>query len=212
MKNELKVGLTSVAAVAAGTTAAVAGASHPAAPAAAHPVDTGYNWTGFYVGGSYGMMGGDLAWESGSEYQLTNNYLPGVFVGYNQTLSNGVVIGAELEKLFPKNGVTGATSNPNDYGYTSMVDAKFKVGMPILADKRLLLYGFGGMSSGRMSASSNTQTYMAYGANYGVGAEYAITNNIHIGAEVIGRSLDGYTTTDKPYSNQEASLRLSFHF
>lgn len=204
MKNEVKLGMASVAALAAGTSAA----------SAADASMGGYDWEGFYLGGSAGVLFGELAWDDLSgDYKLDNNFTPGVFAGYNHVLDNGVVIGAELAAQWPDLGVKGDdTSYPGDYGFNYLVDAKFKAGVTLGDDNRILAYGFGGISGGDMSAASNDMSYTAFGANYGVGVDYAVTDVVRIGVEVMGRTLDGYSDDNKMHTNGQASLRASFNF
>jgi high affinity Mn2+ porin len=77
------------------------------------PAPTVYDWTGFYLGGHLGYAAGSSRWATSgatgsfSVYQGfdafkdTGSYFAGLQAGYNFLLPNRVVIGAELDGLFP---------------------------------------------------------------------------------------------------------------
>ncbi len=63
----------------------------------------GFTWTGGYIGGQVGYGWGDgHAEDSSGDYTDPDpdGFLGGVYIGYNQQLSNNVVIGGELDVAY----------------------------------------------------------------------------------------------------------------
>jgi len=204
MKNEVKLGLASVAALAAGSTAASAGSG-------------GYEWSGPYAGISAGMLFGDIAYASTSDdYKLKGNFTPGMFAGYNWESHSGTVIGIELAGEFPMLGTSNtSTSYPNSYGYSYLVDGKVKFGKAFGQDDRVLLYGFGGGTIGSAKNYESEQDYSVYGVNYGIGLDYAVSERLRLGIEATGRTVNGYydqTAHNRWYTFGEVAVRASFNF
>ena len=99
------------------------------APAIPYSGTSGYNWTGFYAGGHFGVAWGSSNWTatpgiSGSTslfrtidtFDEAGSFFAGVQAGYNYMLPNRVVIGAEIDASFPSYqnlaGISiGGTSN-----------------------------------------------------------------------------------------------------
>ena len=99
------------------------------APAIPYSGPSGYNWTGFYAGGHFGVAWGSSNWTatpgiSGSTnlfrtidtFDEAGSFFAGVQAGYNYMLPNRVVIGAEIDASFPSYqnlaGISiGGTSN-----------------------------------------------------------------------------------------------------
>ena len=199
-KKDVAVGLSSAAAVLSGAHVA------SAADASMAPVD---DWSGLYAGVSLGTEWGDSPFNtSGGDYQLSNNPVFGGFVGLNQQYGD-LVVGAELALQ------TGTNADKNndggDYKVNYTADTKIKVGMDVGHD--ILVYGFGGVSGGGVTTLTND--YAFFGVNYGVGAEFMVTQQMSIGAELMGRSIiDTYTESSSslPGANYQATLRAAFHF
>lgn len=198
----MKTGVASAAAV-------VAGAS------AAHAADAGFaghDWSGVYVGASLGVMGGDTPWDEadGYDYKLKSQAAFGGFIGVNHQFHNNMVVGLEAA-LQSGGGVDSADANNagDDYNVDHMADVKLKVGTTFGSDNQILAYGFGGLS--QMGITAHGNAYSAVGFNFGLGADYAVSDNFTVGAEVIGRSLTGYKSTGARFDEQ-ASLRVAFHF
>jgi high affinity Mn2+ porin len=99
------------------------------APAIPYSGPSGYNWTGFYAGGHFGVAWGSSNWTatpgiSGSTnlfrtidtFDEAGSFFAGLQAGYNYMLPNRVVIGAEIDASFPSYqnlaGISiGGTSN-----------------------------------------------------------------------------------------------------
>jgi high affinity Mn2+ porin len=121
--------------VAATLTQSAAAADLPASLPLKAPAASGYDWTGFYIGGHIGLATGNSGWAlsptaggapatgSFGLYQSPNaftnggSWFEGVQFGYNLMLKNRVVLGIEADGSFPTfpdplNGMTaGGVSN-----------------------------------------------------------------------------------------------------
>ncbi len=89
------------------------------APAAAYAERAPYEWTGFYLGGHLGYAWGNSNWTASTisglplasssldfsqgvdTFDEAGSWFAGVQAGYNTTLPNRVVIGAEIDVSFP---------------------------------------------------------------------------------------------------------------
>jgi high affinity Mn2+ porin len=83
------------------------------------PPPSGYDWTGFHVGGHVGLAGGRETWSADSvaggspvagsfglyrppdPFSQAGSFLEGVQLGYNYMLRNRVVLGVEADASFP---------------------------------------------------------------------------------------------------------------
>jgi high affinity Mn2+ porin len=118
------------------TTPAVAADLVPAMPVKVPPIETAYDWTGFYVGGHFGQAWGSSNWaastiggtpvasgslnlyESFDAFKESGSIFAGVQAGYNYTLPSRLVVGAEVDASFPSfpdlNGISiGGIQNFN---------------------------------------------------------------------------------------------------
>ena len=190
VEKALAGGLASVAALAAGSHAASA-----------------QDWTGFYAGLSANSNYGDLPFvDSGDDYTLESGAVLGGFVGTRWNAA-GHIMGAELAFQ----GEIGASTTGDPYSFNSLVDAKLSFGTPV---GNALVYGFAGISGGKVSASGGDYSYSAFGANFGVGADYRVSDNLSVGVEYTHRLLSGYDgeNPNGSFNNGTLSLRASFHF
>jgi maltoporin len=175
------------------------------------------DFDGFYMGLGITTHGGDspLGDEpSGDQYSLESTAAASLFVGYNTSVGNGMVVGAEL--AFNTNVPGDAdevSSYPDSYGM-SMIDLKAKVGGVVSTGARpILLYGFAGLSTGGLT-SPFYGDYNANGFNYGLGGAMKVSDNFSVGLEVMGRTLESYNG-DEGLTNTnhyQVSLRGAFHF
>lgn len=177
--------LASAAVILSGT-ATFAGS--PVAPAPTPvpytPAATTYDWSGAYVGGYVGGAMGTMETSPppAGPWDIAPAWAYGGFVGYNWQSGNlvyGVEVAAGLFEGFPGPFVTES--------YDYIVDARLRVGHAI---DNVLLYGFGGGSFGTYTLPP---TWMIYGANFGAGVEFGVTDSVTIGGEYIGRFLTGET-------------------
>lgn len=201
-KKDMAAGLASAVALISGAQVAYAADAEPA-------LDV-QDWSGFYIGGAVGVPFGDAPVQQDNDYKLDGDIVFGGFAGVNQQYGN-LVVGAELG-LQTGGEIEG---DDEDYNLHYTADAKLKVGTVLGAEDQLLVYGFGGFFASTFEAGSDNHDYAAYGVNYGLGADWMVTEQFSLGAEVIGRSvLNTYESDDDglPDASYQASLRAAFHF
>lgn len=96
---------------------------------------------------------------------------------------------------------------------TNIIDLKARAGI-VAGDA--LIYGFAGWSMGdyRMYDMYSDNTYAVDGMNYGVGADFLITDRIFIGADYIVRDLSGATLPNETVNLgvQAFELRVGMNF
>ncbi|MFN5996073.1 MAG: outer membrane protein [Paracoccaceae bacterium] len=186
--------LTLAAALAALTTPALAGgptvvADDPmpaamAAPAAAH------DWSGPYVGLSYGRTTADIDFSTTGPFDFNDGKAVGLHAGY--LLQRGqMVYGGEIAFGRVKDSyVPGGFGNDDEI--TKYLDLKARVGF---AANRALFYGVLGYSQatydeyagvGVLSSSSDFD-----GLAVGIGADFAISQSLSLGMEYLSRNLSG---------------------
>ena len=200
---------------AAGLASAVALISGAQVANAADP-EVGTDWSGIYAGVAVGVMDGDAPMQM-NDYQLSNDVVLGGFIGLNHQLDNGLVVGAELALSVPTGnaGEGGSASDPDDYEIGPIADAKFKLGSDF-GGGDLLVYGFAGISGGwGLTNYDQSADYSWFGGNFGLGADWRLTESVSLGAEVIARvpvDAYGWTSDPNPDPFYAGSLRLSFQF
>lgn len=160
-------------------------APEPAPTVPVQPVATTYDWSGFYAGVYGGMGFGSVEEVPGGTDDLTSDFAYGGFAGYN--MQNGpYVYGAEIAGGM----YNGTPSTAPGEGYDFLLDGKLRAGY---AFDNVLVYGFGGGTWGNYTEGPASD-WSVYGPNFGAGAEVALTDNVSVGAEYIGRYLMGTTT------------------
>ncbi len=173
----------------------------------------GHDWSGLYLGLSAGMQWGDMPLSFSNDYNMNSDIALGGFVGVNHQY-NDFVVGAELALQTGNDTDDGNSSEDYDVNYTA--DAKLKLGMALGSEDQLLVYAFGGFSATGITTGSDRDDYSNFGVNYGVGAEYMITDQFSLGAELMGRSpIDEYGWDDPDHNagaSYQATLRAAFHF
>ncbi len=170
---------------------------------------------GSYIGLSYGAFQGDAPHENASsspeDYELDGGAL-GFFVGRDLATIGAATIGAELAYTGSVDGDPNEESDyDNAYDIDWMFDAKLRAGTDFGS---VMVYGFAGVTMGKGN-NYYAGGYDFSGVNYGLGAQMNITPNAFIGAEVIGRSLDGYADNNddgRGTDHTELSLRAGFKF
>lgn len=172
------------------------------------------DWSGFYAGLSYGKTTGTSPIQPyvyNEGYQIDGSAVGG-FAGFRWNATDSVVMGVEVA-MSGTLDMAPPTSEPSadPYTFNNLVDAKLSLGMPV---GKALVYGFGGVSSAGLTGCC--QDYEgAVGANFGLGIDYMVTDNMTVGAEFISRNMTGYTSggnPDDPSKQNSFSLRASFKF
>lgn len=122
-----------------------------------------FSWTGFYVGGQLGY-----GWAKPDPGDDDGSFIGGLNAGYNHDFG-GWVLGAEIDYSF-------ANMNfGNGVGVDGLGAGKLKVGAAL---GRTLLYGTGGVAYVRGDNSDSKAGYVV-----GAGVDYAVTDNMFVGAE-----------------------------
>lgn len=193
----MKSSILALAALATGlgSTAAIAGNLEttyvepvPAAPAPVAVVnDT--DWTGGYVGLSYGNLDSQIGGSS------ENGGVYGIHGGYDYDFGN-VVLGGELEYIG-----TGDDYDVGGVDVDSMTRAKARLGYDFGST---LVYATAGAAKIETSIGDDT------GAVGGVGLDYKVTDNFSVGGEALHHSFNDVGGSD--LEAQTFSLRGSFRF
>lgn len=193
--------ITLSAAVAASTTTAAfaGGLAEPtivAVPATVPmaPVPAPSDWTGFYVGGSIGT--GDVKSDGSA---LADALSLGVNGGYLADLGD-YVIGGELEYSALD------FENAGDDFDASVLRLKARAGYDLGA---LLPYVTAGAAQLTIEDGSGVNDF---GYFYGVGADYAVTDSIRVGGEVLQHEFEDFNNDGADISATTMGLRVSYSF
>ncbi len=175
------------------------------------------DWTGMYAGVSAANNTGTSPYQpyvdDADGYRVGGRSF-GVFAGVRWAATGNVILGLEAAISGPINAdiQDDGGSDPEDYMLNGLTDIKISAGIPV---GKALIYGFGGVSFGTGTGYSDSTVYTTSGGNLGIGIDYAINDNVSIGAEFIQRTMTGYTSGGNPDPNdpfQSVSLRASFSF
>ncbi|WP_458790713.1 outer membrane protein [Yoonia sp. MH D7] len=190
-----KIALSSVLIAGTASTAFAGGLAEAVVVAApvvvtAAPVVMSNDWTGFYVGGSFGK--GEV--DDGVSDELdADNY--GVHAGYLRDYGS-IVVGGELE--YSRLDVD--TINDAD-----VLRLKGRVGYDAGA---FLPY----LTAGAAQLSLKDADLDDTGYFYGIGADYAFNDNFRVGAEVLQHEFEDFNDSGFDVSAQTLALRVSYSF
>jgi len=137
-----------------------------------------FSWTGFYVGANAGVGIGSL---TNSNFSASNGGVVGGQVGYNYQV--GQFVGG-LEADLDATGMNRKGSG-NKFETGALTTERLRAGYAI---DHTLLFVTGGYAGVNTTAGVNgygSETEWRNGGVIGVGAEYAITNNITVKAEYL---------------------------
>lgn len=156
-------------------------------------VATGADWTGGYAGLSLGYgWGDDVANDS-------DDMVYGLFGGYDYDFGQ-FVLGGELEY--------SATDMENDdMSIDDMTRLKVRAGYDMGST---LIYGVVGAvyANADIAGSSYSDT----GVTYGIGMDYAVTDMINVGAELLQNDFDEFDDSGEDLSATTLGARVSFRF
>lgn len=152
-------------------------------------VAPGFTWTGGYIGGQVGYAWGDGRADNTLGFYTDpdpDGFLGGVYVGYNQQLSNNIVIGGELDVVYADVEGTGDVFDQAgipDGQFTQELKwsgaARVRLGYAV---DRFLPYIAGGVAFGKIEGGNPgetdefSDTYTGW--TIGAGTEYAFTDNL----------------------------------
>jgi opacity protein-like surface antigen len=168
-------------AVLAGFAAPAMAADLPNLPSlAADPQTQEPNWKGFYVGG-----GIEAAFSKGSKGAVGGD----VYAGYDHAFDNNVVLGVRFSTGYSPGFGLGRSFQGFDFAETS-VKVGYEMGRLtpyVMTGVALARPTYGGNGFGNMGDSLNG-VFGGPGAlqaagTAGVGFDYAVTNNLHVGLE-----------------------------
>ena len=175
-----------------------------------------FSWTGAYVGGQIGYeFGRDSALYSSTltganllgASTKTTGVVGGAHVGYNFSTQSLPVFGGFLGAggVFGIEGDVDGTSAKNGFApvgfnatYREQIEGSIRGRLGIAFD-RVLVYGTGGAAFAGIrntynaGANSDTIDRTRVGYTVGGGVEYAITNNVSVGAEYRYTDFGSYT-------------------
>jgi opacity protein-like surface antigen len=186
-------------------------------PCAAHAADliieeplpieaSAYDWSGLYLGAHLGYLSGTVdVTELGVDEASgdINGVIGGLYAGYNAQFDN-VVLGLEGDLGLASVSGSGVIVVPpgDDYTYDLNWNGHLRARAGFAADQ-FLVYVAGGLAFADFTltegAFSDTQTHVGW--TLGVGAEYAVTDNIALRAEYLYDDLGtaDYLLDDEPY-------------
>ncbi|EYD76750.1 putative outer membrane protein [Rubellimicrobium mesophilum DSM 19309] len=182
------------------------------APAAVTPASTGSDWSGFYVGGQFGF--GNLSIDdnvSATDDEDFDGAVYGIHAGYMYDFGR-VVVGGEIDWDATNINVDAAGS-PDGVDLDSVARAKLRLGYDA---GRALPYLTAGYARAMVSSDDDAidaaldDSYD--GHFYGIGIDYAVSDRISVGAEVLRHNFD-----DAPFDGIDtdvttATLRASYRF
>ena len=186
----------------------VAVAADPVPVAAPAPVAM-YDWSGPYVGLAYGKTSGSTqTFGPAAAADLEDGSATTGYVGYLGQRGN-LVYGGELAySSLSDTLVTGFTEEVTD-----VLDLKGRVGF---ASNRFLMYGVLGWSEISYDRPASGDSTDFSGMNYGVGAEYAVSDRFALGLEYLTRDVDGDSLNGGGQTQQfdlnTLSLRVGYSF
>ena len=166
---------------------------------------------GAYMGLSLGQFNGALPFkgdQSNTNYSVGNDLSFGAFAGYNWDLASPAVAGIEVAlSKGPSSNYQAPTYE--DYAINYLVDVKGRIGAKI--GQNAFAYAFAGASRGNMGTLA-LGDYGVFGANFGVGGEYAINEKMSVGIEYIDRRLRDVSGVGGTVDLSSVSVRAIFKF
>ncbi|MCA0043692.1 outer membrane protein [Celeribacter litoreus] len=161
-------------------------------PVAVAPV--GADWTGAYVGGTLGYGWGDDVMDGGDDMTY------GVFGGYDYDFGD-FVLGGELEYLGSDMETAGGDT------LDDLTRLKLRAGYDL---GQTLVYGVVGAAYG--NADIGGTSYSDTGVVYGIGMDYAVTDNVNVGAELLQNDFSEFDNSGSDLSATTLGARVSFRF
>lgn len=162
------------------------------APAPVVPV-SGTDWTGGYAGATLGYGWGNDALDDADDMTY------GLFGGYNYDFGD-FVVGGELEYLGSE--IENDTANLDD-----LTRLKLRAGYDA---GPALIYGVVGAAYA--NADIGGVSYDDTGYTYGIGVDYAVTDSINVGAELLQNEFDEFDNSGTDLSATTLGARVSFKF
>lgn len=162
------------------------------APAPVLPV-AGTDWTGGYAGATIGYGWGSDALDDADDMTY------GVFGGYDYDFGS-FVLGGELE--YNATELENDTANLDD-----LTRLKLRAGYDM---GPALVYGVVGAAYA--NADIDGSSYSDTGYVYGIGMDYAVSDNMTVGAELLQNEFDEFDNSGSDLSATTLGARVSFRF
>jgi outer membrane immunogenic protein len=188
----------------------------------------GFDWTGYYAGmqAGYGWGRSDITGNDGGPFSAKPD-IDGGFVGGHVAglwQFDQAVLGAEADLNYASIDGTADAGPANTFGtdvkWFGSVNAKAGY-----AVDRLLIYGIGGVAfagieTSQVAATSYARTRASTGWTLGAGVDYALTNNVVVGAQYryydFGKehfdASDTFTERDQDVKLQTLGVNFSYKF
>ncbi len=165
------------------------------------------DWSGFYLGGSTGFASVELDGDLDTVESKTHSPF-GVFLGY-QSQSGAYVYGVEYAIAAASGAEFPDTEGDFVIAYG---DLKARLGFDA---NQFMPYGFVSYSATALNDSFDDAD--AVGLGFGVGVDYAVSDNFVVGGELISRgsngsTVNGFSTDDLDINSSALSLRASYKF
>tara|TARA_R110001583_G_scaffold188237_1_gene350231 strand:+ start:144192 stop:144890 length:699 start_codon:yes stop_codon:yes gene_type:complete len=156
-------------------------------------VPVGADWTGAYAGGTLGYGWGNDALDNADDMTY------GLFGGYDYDFGQ-FVLGGELEYL--KSELEDGTTKLDD-----MTRLKLRAGYDLGST---LVYGVVGAAYA--NADIGGTSYSDTGVTYGIGVDYAVTDNVNAGVELLQNDFNEFDNSGSDLSATTLGARVSFRF
>lgn len=171
------------------------------------------DWSGAYVGLSYGQASGEYEADVDGTitlYDLDDSDAYGVFGGYNFQRGN-LVYGGEISYMTVDDMVLLTAGN--DDTIDSILDVRGRIGYVV---GNAMIYGAIGFSSVENTINVTTDNTLS-GTNLGIGVDYMFSENFVVGLDYTQRFVEGENnSTTNPFDIETdvdtLSLRVSYLF
>jgi outer membrane immunogenic protein len=174
-------------------------------------VSTSSDWSGFYLGGSFGTVAdGSVSAGFGGSADINNATPVGAFLGYQNQTGN-MVFGVEYATAIDGDIELGDTPSPDTIAYGEG-DLKARLGYDFGK-----VMGYGVVSSSAVIITDSFDDITAVGLGFGFGADYAVSDNVIVGAEFMVRDLsevtvNGFVASDLNLTANSLSIRAAYKF
>ena len=167
-----------------------------AAPAPA-PMMAARDWTGFYAGGQLGYV--DLGRNVGGD-----GALGGLHAGYLHDFGNGFAAGIDGSYNWGRSVDVTVDGTPANVSLSQVARLGARAGV---TTGDFFVYGTVGAARARVPALGNET-----GPYGGIGLEYALTDNLRLGGEVLYHRFNSFGGSPLDVSATTAQARVSFRF
>ena len=158
------------------------------APMAAAPMAMAHDWSGGYVGLSYGRTSADVDFSTTGNFDLEGGDALGIYGGYlvqrGQLVFGGEIAYAKVSDAF----IPGGFGDDDEIDH--VLDIKARLGF---AANRSLFYGVLGYSQSQYSDDDAGDFFESGvdGFAAGLGADFAVSDRLSVGMEYLTRDLSG---------------------